>query len=118
MGHFVFLWLFVALIAAGVMSLTVNILSPVDEDLSDNIGPGLETGLEVLRKTYPNYTWNVVPLQSGNPSTCKTEMENSDNMLTRWYYKEWNQEDLNIIVTLGMQKKFFSIFFVFEEDWI
>ena len=77
-------------------------------------GPAFDTGLEVLRTTYPQQEWRLTFLPT---PTCPEELITVQTRLAEWYYKVRRQNNLCVIITTGIcltEKCFYASFLQFE----
>ena len=65
------------------------------------IGPAFDTGVGALRQSYPQYKWTSIYLFNETYSTCLSQQDNVQEMLSRWYYSQSDQGNINVIITLG-----------------
>ena len=64
----------------------------------NSTGPAFDTGLEVLRTTYPQQEWRLTFLPT--PS-CPEEVITVQTRLAEWYYTVHRQNSLCVIITPG-----------------
>jgi hypothetical protein len=87
----------------------INIVSPglfgltASTSLSYN-GPAIDTAIQNLRSKYPQYNWKSNYVTDEKISTCLALLENVQDLLSRWYYTQREENSLSVLVTPGMLK--------------
>jgi hypothetical protein len=90
----------------GAVTRKITILSPgffgfdAFPSLSYN-GPAIETGVQRLRLSYPQFNWTSKYLHTEEMSSCIAVFDNIQNVLSRWYYTERDPDSLSLIVAPG-----------------
>jgi hypothetical protein len=85
----------------------VNILSPgilsfeAPGSTLSHYGPAFDTGILRLRQIYPQYEWKLKYLFNEKVTTCNALLENIQDLLSQWYYKERDPTSITVIVTPG-----------------
>jgi hypothetical protein len=67
-------------------------------------GPAIETGVQRLRFSYPQFNWTSKYLHTEEMSSCIAVLDNIQNVLSRWYYTERDPNSLSLIIAPGISK--------------
>ncbi|OQV23286.1 hypothetical protein BV898_02736 [Hypsibius exemplaris] len=96
------------LLVGAATGLRVNIVSPGffswrDSTSLSQLAPGILTGLDAIRRTYPQFNWTSEMLSTERLTDCPSLRDNIQYELSKWYYtkKYDGDEVLTVIITPG-----------------
>jgi hypothetical protein len=74
-----------------------------------NVGPAVDTGISRLSTIYPFLNITKTYLLE-NTNDCDTMKSGVQNQLAKWYYRNYRESDVDVIITTGKFLKIWNFF--------